>query len=137
MSSTIGCRLAGSSTTLARVCLCVLKPSFTTSTHSNWSPTPMPSTSMAQSAWPSVPVSPHTCCLIPEKFLRNVFIYNFFSSDVQQSLCSNMLFLICLAVVCPFFRIFVSSGKDLRKCAFVFFSKLFGGWHLLCQQLSI
>lgn len=63
---------------------------------------------------------------------------NFFSSEVQQSLCSNMLFFFFfLAVVCPFFRIFVSSGNDLTKCAFVFFSKLSGGWHLLCQQLSI
>lgn len=55
------CRLAGSSTTPAHVCLCVLKPSSTTSTPLNWSPTPMPSTSMAPSVWPSVPVSLHTC----------------------------------------------------------------------------
>lgn len=57
-------RLAGSSTTPALACLCVPRPSFTTSTHSNWSPTPMPSTSMAPSVWPSAPVSPHTCCFI-------------------------------------------------------------------------
>lgn len=44
-------------------------------------------------------------------FLRNsseIFLFTiFFPSEVQQSLCSNLLFFfVGLAVVCPFFRIF-------------------------------
>lgn len=112
--STIRCRLAGSSTTLARVCLCVLKLSFTTSTHSEWSPTPMPSTSMAQSAWPSVPVSLHTHFIIPHK--------------CTCPLMSNRIFLprwsFCL-FVCVFACSFshVCSGNDTTKCPFGFFQQ--------------
>lgn len=60
-------RRAGTSTTRALACRCVPRPSFTTSTHSNWSPTPMPSTNLAPSVWPSAPVSPHTMPLHPHR----------------------------------------------------------------------
>lgn len=47
------------------------------------------------------------------------------------------IFLVVWHLFVLFFVCFISSGNYLTKCPFVFFSKLSGGWHLLCQQLSI
>lgn len=136
------CRLAGSSTTQAHACLCVHKLSFTTGTHSNWSPTPMPSTSMAQSVWPSVPVSPHTCCFI--------LTYSFRFNKSAVLLTSIRIFVRCffhsinLLVITPwtfltflFVLYFFLNHVVIWQTFLPLFSKLCGGWHLMCKQLPI
>lgn len=113
-------RPAGTSTTRALVCLSVPRLSSTTRSCSKWSPIPTPSTSMAQSVWPSVPVSPHSGCLIPiyshrltvynSLFITQPFPFSSCCTIIQWWLYVNLLMLLLVQFLIHFFHIFFPAN---------------------------
>lgn len=109
-------RRAGGSTTRAPAYLSAPWPSFTTSTPSGWSPTPTPSSSLAPSVWPSAPVSTHQGFLVATYSESAVFFTKFFTCFLLFSSLQQMC--------------------DWGQFVLPLFSQLFGGRHLVRQQLS-
>lgn len=108
-------RPAGTSTTLAPVCLSVPRLWSTTSTPSNWSPTQAQSINMAPSAWPNVLVS--------------VVMLTWRTTPRASGPlpCANVIKSVSIQYVPAFQRHFALSTLH---------SKLCGGQKLLCKQLS-